>query len=95
VLSLSKHTPPYDRLLCPSGCKANGNLILHKAESIAKKFADSYDKIHYQFNDIGNIDMTIKPSKAMNNAENEESLTPINPPPQPKRQIYPEVNPGS
>ncbi|ESS67657.1 hypothetical protein MGMO_160c00030 [Methyloglobulus morosus KoM1] len=28
VLSLSKHTPPFDRL------KANGNLILHKAESI-------------------------------------------------------------
>ncbi len=30
VLSLSKYIPPFDRL------KANGNLILHKAESIAK-----------------------------------------------------------
>jgi len=36
VLSWSKNTPPFDRLLCPSGCKANGNLILHKAESIIK-----------------------------------------------------------
>jgi hypothetical protein len=30
VLSLSKHTPPFDRL------KASGNLILHKAESIVR-----------------------------------------------------------
>ncbi|ESS68595.1 hypothetical protein MGMO_145c00080 [Methyloglobulus morosus KoM1] len=32
VLSLSKHTPPFDKL------KANGNLILHKAESIARHY---------------------------------------------------------
>jgi len=30
VLSLSKHIPPFD------GLKSNGNLILHKAQSIVR-----------------------------------------------------------
>ena len=36
VLSLSKHTPPFDRALLSiaEGLKTNGNLKLHKAESI-------------------------------------------------------------
>jgi len=39
VLSWSKNAPPYDRLFSPFmvGCKANGKLIFHEAESIAER----------------------------------------------------------